>query len=50
MNLAAWQTEIQLCQTGGFSIACATTDTAAAIAVQAAQGNCLRIRGINFSI
>jgi hypothetical protein len=32
-------------QTGSFSIACATTDTAAAIAAHAAQGACLRMSG-----
>jgi hypothetical protein len=36
-------------QTGSFSIACATTDKAAAIAAHAAQGDWPRIRGTNFS-
>jgi hypothetical protein len=36
-------------QTGSFSMACATTDTAAAIAAHAAHGDCSRIIGTSFS-
>ncbi len=37
------------CQPGSFSIACATTDTAAAIAAHAAQGACSRMNGKSLS-
>jgi hypothetical protein len=36
-------------QTGSLAMACATTDTAAAIAAQAAQGDCPRMSGMNLS-
>jgi hypothetical protein len=38
-----------ICQTGNLSMACATTDTAAAIAAHAAQGDCSRIIGTSLS-